>query len=110
MKIIIFDGFDEISPTYKNIVIDLLKILKKSQIKQLWVTTRPNMRVELEDNLEQFAYNLKPLSRQDQTNFLTKCWMHKLNISDSTKLKIYAEALLNNLIESIRDNELTGIP
>jgi hypothetical protein len=108
-SIIMFDGFDEISPTYKNIVISLLQVLK-NVVKQLWITTRPNMRVELEDNLEQFAYNLKPLSRQDQTNFLTKCWMHKLNISDSTKLKIYAEALLNNLIESIRDNELTGIP
>jgi len=104
-----FDGFDEISPTYKNIVINLLQALK-NYIKQLWITTRPNMREELEDNLEQFSYNLEPFSRQDQINFLTKYWMYKLNIPDSARLKTYAETLLDNLGTSINNNEFTGIP
>jgi ankyrin repeat protein len=109
--IIMFDGFDEISPTYKNIVINLLQTLNNNRIKQLWITTRPNMREVLEDNLNQFAYNLEPFSKKDQINFLTKYWMHKLNISvcDSTKLKTYAEALLDNLGKSMIDKELTGI-
>jgi len=43
-SIVMFDGFDEISPTYKDLVIGLLKILSKTQIRQVWITTRPNMR------------------------------------------------------------------
>jgi hypothetical protein len=111
--IIMFDGFDEISPYYKETVINLLQVLKKNDIQQLWITTRPNMRKDLEENLEQFAFNLEPFSRQDQINYLKMYWMNRLNIfdCDSTKLSTYAEALLENLEKSINnDKELTGIP
>jgi len=110
--IIMFDGFDEISPSYKQNVINLLRALKENE-NQLWVTTRPNMQEVLEDNLNQFAFKLEPFSRQDQINYLKNYWMNRLNIfnCDSTKLKAYAEALLDNLEKSINnDKELTGIP
>jgi hypothetical protein len=86
--IIMFDGFDEISPDYKETVIDLMQSLRKSQIEQLWVTTRPNMRNDLEDGLQQFAYVLKPFSQNDQKQFLTKFWAQRLNLSKhNRKLK-----------------------
>jgi hypothetical protein len=56
-----FDGFDEISPNYKETVFDLLQAvspLKQPWIEQLWVTTRPHLRVELEDHLQQLCYTL----------------------------------------------------
>ncbi len=110
-SIIMFDGFDEISPDYKNIVIDLLKALIKYNPKQLWITTRPNMRIELEDNLQQFAYTLKPYSEKNQKDFLEKFWMNKLGISESdSRLVSYAYALLDNLKQSIRNEDFTGIP
>jgi predicted NACHT family NTPase len=44
---LMFDGFDEISPKYKEYVLDLLmdlNPLKQNWIEQLWVTTRPYLR------------------------------------------------------------------
>jgi hypothetical protein len=45
------DGFDEISPSYKQNVIDLLQQLRQTAVEQLWVTTRPHLRENLEDKL-----------------------------------------------------------
>jgi hypothetical protein len=45
--VLMFDGFDEISPKYKVAVLDLLQDLnplKEPWIEQLWVTTRPYLR------------------------------------------------------------------
>jgi hypothetical protein len=35
------DGFDEISPDYKETVFDMLQVLKQTSLEQLWVTTQP---------------------------------------------------------------------
>jgi len=45
--VLMFDGFDEISPNYKVTVLDLLQDLnplKQPWIEQLWVTTQPHLR------------------------------------------------------------------
>ncbi len=112
--VVLFDGFDEISPMYKEIVIDLLQALKNSAVKQLWVTTRPHMRVTLEDKLQQFSYTLEPFSEKNQIAFLTKFWQQRLK-SDAVnkeRLAIYPRVLLKHLAQSIRDREkeFTGIP
>jgi len=115
-SIIMFDGFDEISPNYKDIVISLLVSLRKTQIKQLWVTTRSNMRVNLEDELGQFACTLEPFSKENQKNFLTKFWAQKLGssaiIEHEARLNTFASALILLLANSIsdKDQEFTGIP
>jgi len=75
--VLMLDGFDEISPKYKETVLDLLQDLnpiKQSWIEQLWVTTRPHLRVELEDNLQQLCYTLEPFSEDNQVGFLIKFW------------------------------------
>jgi hypothetical protein len=50
------DGFDEISALYKQTFLALLQALRKTDIEQLWVTTRPHLREELEDKLQQLSY------------------------------------------------------
>ncbi len=70
--IIMFEGFDLISPYYNELVIDLIQALRKSKTKQLWITTRPSMRAELEDKLQQFAHILEPFSKDNQIDFLVK--------------------------------------
>jgi predicted ATP-dependent serine protease len=45
--VIMFDGFDEISPFYKETVIGLLQALRQTAVEQLWVTTRLHLREEL---------------------------------------------------------------
>ena len=112
-----FDGFDEISPNYKETVLDLLQDLnplKQPWIEQLWVTTRPHLREELEDNLQELCYTLEQFSEENQVEFLTKFWHKhsKLQEGNQQQLETYARALIEKLAQSISDKEkeFTGIP
>jgi hypothetical protein len=112
--VVMVDGFDEVCPLYKETVIDMLQILKQTSIEQLWVTTRPHLKEELEDNLQQLSYTLKPFYEVEQVEFLKKFWLHNLNLKDSNqhRLEIYAEALIRKLAQSIsdKDKQFTGNP
>jgi ankyrin repeat protein len=119
--VIMLDGFDEISPNYKETVIALLQALRQTAIEQLWVTTRPHLREELEDNLQQLSYTLEPFSEENQVEFLTKYWClngwfaeldNKEKMEKKIKLEICAKYLIKNLTKSISDKgrEFTGIP
>jgi len=65
-----FDGFDEISLVYRENVIDLLQALRHTAVEQLWVTTRPHLREELEEKLQQLSYTLEPFTEENQVEFL----------------------------------------
>ena len=119
--VIMLDGFDEISPFYKQTVIDLLQALRQTAVEQLWITTRPHLREELEDELQQLSYTLEPFSEGNQVEFLTKFWSVKDWFTEpndkgeekgKAKLEIYAEILIKKLSESIsdKDRQFTGIP
>ena len=119
--IIMLDGFDEISPGYKETVFDLLQALRQTAVEQLWVTTRPHLREELEHKLQQLSYTLEPFSKGNQVEFLTKFWSLKDSFTETkdigkeiekNKLELYAGYLVNKLAESIsdKDRQLTGIP
>jgi hypothetical protein len=112
--VVILDGFDEISPVYKERVIDMLQVLKQTSLEQLWITTRPHLREELEDNLQQLSYTLQPFSEFEQVEFLKKFWNDNLNLEETNQhqLEIYAETLIRTLAKSIsdKDKEFTGIP
>jgi NTP pyrophosphatase (non-canonical NTP hydrolase) len=112
-----FDGFDEISPNYKETVLDLLQDLnhlKQPWLEQLWVTTRLHLREELEDNLHQLCYTLEPFSEKNQVGFLRKVWHQhsKLQEGNQQQLETYARTLIEKLAQSISDKEkeFTGIP
>jgi Predicted NTPase (NACHT family) len=115
------DGFDEICPHYGKTVIDLLQTLKKISVIEFWVTTRPHLRQELEDNLQQLSYTLEPFSRENQVEFLKKFWLLRDWFTepgngekgiDKNKLEIHAKKLIKKLAKSIsnRDKEFAGIP
>jgi hypothetical protein len=119
--IIMLDGFDEISPSYKETVIDLLEALRQTAVEQIWVTTRPHLREELEDKLQELSYTLEPFSEENQIKFLTKFWslsdwyteMNNREKEDSKKkIENYAKELVKNLGNAIsdKDREFTGIP
>jgi predicted NACHT family NTPase len=112
--VLMLDGFDEISPTYKETVINLVKALKQTSVEQLWVTTRPHLREALEDNLQQLSYTLQPYSEANQVEFLTRLRHQVTNLqkADQKRLEIYATALIKKLAQSIsdEDKEFTGVP
>jgi hypothetical protein len=64
--VIMLDGFGEIHPT----VTELLQALKQMAAEQLWVTTRPHLREELEDKLQQLSYARELFSENNQLEFL----------------------------------------
>jgi len=118
--VIMLDGFDEISPDYKETVIDLLQALRQTAVEQLWVTTRPHLRAELEDKLQQLSYTLEPFTEEDQVEFLKKLWGQKgwfPELDDEeqeqveTKLQTYAKELIK-ITKSVNDKEaeFTGNP
>jgi ankyrin repeat protein len=108
------DGFDEISPRYKETVFGMLQVLRQTSLEQLWVTTRPHLREELEDNLQQLSYTLQPFCEFEQVEFLIKFWLQASNIeaTNQRRLQMYAEALIRKFAQSIRDKDkkFTGIP
>jgi len=60
--IIMLDGCDEISPSCKETIIDLLQALRQTAVEQLWVTTQPHLKEELEDQLQQLCYTIEHIS------------------------------------------------
>jgi hypothetical protein len=98
-----------------------LQAIRQTAVEQLWVTTRPHLREELEDRLQQLSYKLEPFSEENQVKFLTKFWSLKVWVTNidnkkkgenKSKLENYAEKLIEKLVNSISDTDrqLTGIP
>lgn len=111
---LLFDGFDEISPDYKDLVIELLQTLQGTNVERLFVATRPSMRKTLEEKLNVFAHTMKPFSESNQTEFLKKFWTKKLKLSETHEksLNKYVNALISQFSSSIsdREKEFVGIP
>jgi ankyrin repeat protein len=119
--VIMLDGFDEISPLYKDTVIALLQSLEQTTVEQLWVTTRPHLRRELEDKLQRMSYTIDSFSDKNQVEFLTNFWSledwftqvdKNKEEENKKKLESYAKILISELAQSIsgKDTEFTGIP
>ena len=113
--VLMFDGFDEISPKYEKTFLDLLQDLNTKEqpsIEHMWVTTRPHLRVKLKKKLDTFSYTLQPFSEENQVIFLSSFWLKKSQGLDEQLLQIYAKSLINELTQSICDGkkQFTGIP
>jgi ankyrin repeat protein len=115
--ILMFDGLDEVTD-YKEQVIDLIDALDKDKrIKKILITTRNQLREELEDHFGTFSFNLNNFNDEDQKNFLVKYWrnlslQNKETRATSAVLRQSAEDLIKKIkaISSQSLNELIGIP
>jgi hypothetical protein len=67
---VLIDGVDEVSPLYTEEVMQVLKILSKTEIKRLWVTSRNSVKDRLETELQCQSYSLGPFSEEEQKRFL----------------------------------------
>ncbi len=108
-----FDGFDEISPAYKDKVIILLKTLQQAPIAKLWITTRLHMRDNLEKALSLSAYELNPLSLMQQKEFFNKFFAYKLSFTGSypDRLGLCVNKLYDTLFEKLpMAEELLKVP
>ena len=109
--VVLFDGLDEISPYYKEAVLDIVDDLKQMNA-QIVITTRPHLKEELENHYGVISYQLTKFNHENQKNYLISYW--KLNCANISRNDIEkkAEAVLKKIANSINDRErdLTGIP
>jgi hypothetical protein len=71
---VLIDGVDEVSPHYTEETIQVMKILSKTTLKRIWVTSRNSMKDRLETELQCQSYSMVPFSEEDQKSFLVKFW------------------------------------
>lgn len=113
-KVYIFlDGLDEIDPENSEKITTLIHILHQETDAQITISSRLNLRQQLEDKFSLFSYNLKPFSHSDRKNYLAKFWSRVLNIDkDDLRLNIYIDAVLKNFSAATADTQLEfmGIP
>lgn len=115
--IVLMDGFDEIESVIQIKVIGLLKILKETAVTKLIVATRLHMQEELENNLGEFAFTLKPFLEEDKKSFIKSYWKENLRLETLTeeqnkRLESYIEVLIKHFSDSTVDKsfEFLGIP
>ena len=61
---VLMDGFDEISPIHAGKAAVILSELMKTQVRRVWVTSRPVEKERLEKELSVTAFSMKKLSNQ----------------------------------------------
>ncbi|XP_030766606.1 uncharacterized protein LOC115890498 [Sitophilus oryzae] len=100
--VILFDGFDEISPHYKEKTAKLITEISKTNIQNIWITTRMNEKDFLERAFSAPAFMLSPLNELQQINLLMDFW--KLEIKHK-----FEEARVKNTIETEIEKYVTII-
>jgi ankyrin repeat protein len=110
--VVMIDGVDEVSPHYTEEVIQIVRILSKTKIRKIWVTSRNSVNGQLEEEFHCRSYSLTPFSVEDQKSFLIKFWRQKfLHVRDE-----YFESLAHRVIElsskhlSVREKKFLGTP
>lgn len=88
--IFVFDGVDEISPSFKQFVVRLIGQINKMTKNIMLISTRPHLARELEATLNHVAFKLKPFSKENRIEFFKKFLKHK-PAHEKTKIfkKIY---------------------
>lgn len=76
---VLIDGVDEVSPHYTEEVLQILRILSKTKIRKIWVTSRNSVKDQLEQAFQCQSYTLVPFSVEDQKCFLVKFWKQKFS-------------------------------
>ena len=106
--IVLFDGLDEISPYYKDAVLDIIDDLKQMNTKII-ITTRPHLKEELENRYGVISYQMAKFSYENQKEFLKNYWRDNFKINN---IEEKADEVLKKLRKLVNDRErkLTGIP
>ena len=76
--VLILDGMDEINSEQREKSVVWLKGLSSSQIGQILISARTELKEEIEEEFGFPAYFLKAFSSKDMVEFLLKYWKHYL--------------------------------
>jgi hypothetical protein len=70
--VILFDAVDEISPSFKDFVIELMKGVHEKTLNPLWTSTRPHLSEEITQNIKPFVVNFLPMTNKEIQEFFAK--------------------------------------
>jgi hypothetical protein len=109
---VLMDGFDEISPTHADKAAVILSELMKTNVRRLWVTSRPVEKERLQMELSVIAYGMKNLSRTSQEDMLITIWKPKTGEEEIKNIKLlgFIEDLLRDLNDLFYEDNFTGCP
>ncbi|XP_070508868.1 uncharacterized protein [Chironomus tepperi] len=83
--ILLFDGFDEISPKYTNHIDKIFKFLRNSSTKnQLWVSSRPHYTEKLKSTFQCSAHQFMPYTKDAKRAYIQNILKSK-NIHDKNE-------------------------
>ncbi|KAL1378291.1 hypothetical protein pipiens_000557, partial [Culex pipiens pipiens] len=112
--ILLLDGFDEISPDYTDVVLQLIQLYKRNFTAKLRITTRSGGTEKHLENARNFVqYSLERFSKEQSKLFLTRFWQSKLGARfDANKFESYFLQLLAHLLEKsdFGKDDLISIP
>lgn len=102
--IFVFDGFDEICPSFKNKVLQFLSVVKDNLRKyKMWVTSRPysDLLPDLEMVLGQ-SYKINYLTVTEQETYLRRFWNKRLLLKNPSEKQLdMLRTFLDNTRESV---------
>ena len=109
---VLIDGVDEVSPHYTEEIIQILRILSKTEIRKIWVTSRNSLRDRLETEFQCQSYALLPFIEEDQKLFLVKFWKETCPEIDDDFLENLANRVVQLSTEhlTVKDKHFMGIP
>lgn len=70
--ILLWDGFDEIVPTYEKFMLNVLNFIKNNTTNVQYISTRPLYSKKLQNEFKFDPYILVPFSKVEKVEFLTK--------------------------------------
>ena len=102
---VLLDGFDETPDDTQRDVADAVERLVSSEVRQIWIATRPHLQTTLEDRFGQFAVTFKPLTEEDQVDLVERFWRkhYVAGGQDAGALRSKAACLVGSLAASVRD-------
>jgi ankyrin repeat protein len=103
--IVLMDGFDEISPTHADKADAILSKLMKTEVKRVWVTSRPVEKERLERQLSVLSFSMKSLSQASQKEMLRKLWKYEADEKEEE-----LNDFLRSVNQSVHDENFTGCP
>lgn len=99
--ILLFDGIDEISPSFNSLIVKILKIVRKNTRNQLWVSTRPQHAKQLENELENPTFKFVPYTLEQKQDFILEI-LKTSHVTDKTvinEIQSHFEVFFKNMEE-----------
>lgn len=91
--VVMFDAVDEISQENLSIVTSIVKKLLKTDIKQIWLSTRPFVQNYLENQLSVRSWNIEKFSESNQIDVLHSYWMRNGINRTENDIKFFIERI-----------------